>query len=330
MDCAQSALCTCPMIGTSASRAPVPQSSGHVRDLIKELHLEHLNSLLNLLCHQRDVPSSVDELGLWDCFCVPHGCSTWAWVTCSILLSMGIDVLLEAIGSPGVRPYVETVIRWSSTAELPSTVWVVAVCRTTTGTSSSRSCARAAPLRLSTPWVLVLVTSLAISWLRPFLNEDPCGLIAAAILPCRFSLPAGTALLPAVGPLCPAVVALFRSSYRPSACSGSSFAVLMALHEPPTMELHGFLVGLHSLPPVRLARTRGTRPSRLSTRPRCCGNRRPVPLLEHSPSAPPGTLSPLTPRLTQRSGLIRPLLLKTDEGLSPLSASVPGAHPAKA
>ena len=55
----------------------------------------------------------------------------------------------------------------------------------------------------------------------------------------------------------------------------------MALHEPRTMALHGFLVGLHSLPPVRLARTRGTRPSRLSTRPRCCGgNRRPVPLLE--------------------------------------------------
>ena len=35
-----------------------------------------------------------------------------------------------------------------------------------------------------------LVTSLAVSWLRPFLNEDPCGLIAAASLPYGFLLPA--------------------------------------------------------------------------------------------------------------------------------------------
>ena len=82
---------------------------------------------------------------------------------------------------------------------------------------------------------------------------------------------------------------LFRSSYRPSTCSGSSCEVLMALR--------GLLVGLHSLPPVRMASTRGTRPSRLSARPRYCGNRRPVPLLGHSPRAAPGALSALTPRL---------------------------------
>ena len=38
---------------------------------------------------------------------------------------------------------------------------------------------------------LILVASLAVSWLRPFLKEDLCGLLAAAILPGRF--------LPAVG-----------------------------------------------------------------------------------------------------------------------------------
>ena len=66
---------------------------------------------------------------------------------------------------------------------------------------------------------------------------------------------------------------LFRSCNCPSTCSASSCAVLMALR--------GLLVELHSLPPVRMARTRGTRPSRLSARPRYCGNRRPVPLLGH-------------------------------------------------
>ena len=50
----QSAFWICSMIGTSESRAPVHPSNGHVRDLIKELHLEHLNSLLHLLCHPKE------------------------------------------------------------------------------------------------------------------------------------------------------------------------------------------------------------------------------------------------------------------------------------
>ena len=41
------------------------------------------------------------------------------------------------------------------------------------------------------PCPRILVTSLAVSWLRPSLNEDPCGLFAAAVLFCWF--------LPAVG-----------------------------------------------------------------------------------------------------------------------------------
>ena len=36
----------------------------------------------------------------------------------------------------------------------------------------------------------VLVTSLTTAWLRPFLNEDPCGLLAPASLPCTLFLPA--------------------------------------------------------------------------------------------------------------------------------------------
>ena len=39
----------CPMIGTSESRAPIHPSNGHVRDLIKDVHLAHLHSLPNLL-----------------------------------------------------------------------------------------------------------------------------------------------------------------------------------------------------------------------------------------------------------------------------------------
>ena len=39
------------------------------------------------------------------------------------------------------------------------------------------------------PCPRILVTSLAVSWLRPSLNEDPCGLFAAAVLFCWF-LPA--------------------------------------------------------------------------------------------------------------------------------------------
>ena len=41
------------------------------------------------------------------------------------------------------------------------------------------------------PVARILVTSLAVSWLRPFPNEGPCGLFAGALLPCWF--------LPAVG-----------------------------------------------------------------------------------------------------------------------------------
>ena len=61
---------------------------------------------------------------------------------------------------------------------------------------------------------------------------------------------------------------------------------------------------------------------------RSCGNRLPVPLLWHSLRVVLGTLSALTPRRhvagapcgcpVQRSGLIRPLLLRTDQSLSAL------------
>ena len=89
--------------------------------------------------------------------------------------------------------------------------------------------------------------------------------------------PAVVALLPAAGPLRPAVVALFRSSLFPPrtavtsltstcllvssllpaatvrhvhniACSCYSCAVLMALHEPLAMALHGSLASLHGSP----------------------------------------------------------------------------------
>ena len=51
----------------------------------------------------------------------------------------------------------------------------------------------------------------ALSWLRPFQNEDLRGLLAAASLPGLFLLGVGYAHLPAVSPLFPAVVALSTS-----------------------------------------------------------------------------------------------------------------------
>ena len=54
---------------------------------------------------------------------------------------------------------------------------------------------RFAPSRHPRPCHQILVTSRAISLLRPFLNEDPCGLLAAVVLPCWF-LPAVSYALP--------------------------------------------------------------------------------------------------------------------------------------
>ena len=104
-----SAFWICSMIGTSGSRAPVHPSNGHVRDLIKELHLEHLNSLLYLLCHPKNVRSSVDELGLWDCRCLPHGPPPWELArpvsgqlapSCSAWASTFFKKLLDHRGVP--------------------------------------------------------------------------------------------------------------------------------------------------------------------------------------------------------------------------------------
>ena len=61
----------------------------------------------------------------------------------------------------------------------------------------------------------ILVTSHALSWLRPFLNEDPGGLLTAAVLPCRFLPAVGCALsfllhvlIPAVGHALPLAAGL--------------------------------------------------------------------------------------------------------------------------
>ena len=102
--------------------------------------------------------------------------------------------------------------------------------------SSPRAC-RASQTRLEScrrccAALRILVTSLAVSWLRPFLNEDPCGLFAAASLlclvlacswVCSFLPAVGPLFSPAVGPLfSPAVCPLFYNPLwvRSSQCCG--------------------------------------------------------------------------------------------------------------
>ena len=69
------------MIGTSESRAHVIHPTGTFGISSKDGIWSTTISFLNLLSHQR-VHSSDDELGLWDCPCLPHGCRLWNLVLC--------------------------------------------------------------------------------------------------------------------------------------------------------------------------------------------------------------------------------------------------------
>ena len=67
--------------------------------------------------------------------------------------------------------------------------WLCVTSYCTPASPSSMSCTTNS-LFNSSQAVQILVTSLAISWLRPSLNKDPCCLIAAPSLPCKFFSPA--------------------------------------------------------------------------------------------------------------------------------------------
>ena len=86
---------------------------------------------------------------------------------------------------------------------------VIVLILTTTDTDSLSS-------RLSSYAPSIFIASRTVSWLRPFLDEDPFGLFAADFLPCDVlscswlcssCLPLALPLLPAVDPLFPAAVA---------------------------------------------------------------------------------------------------------------------------
>ena len=75
-------------------------------------------------------------------------------------------------------------------------------------------------------WCRTASLPLATSWLRPFLNEDPCGLTAAASLPCTFFPPAVGYVLPACCWLCSF---LLRFSFPSTCCSWNWAAEMSAL-----------------------------------------------------------------------------------------------------
>ena len=70
---------------TSKSQAPAVNHNGQLHHIVLEMHLEYPNNLLDLLdgrhlslCHQKNVHSSVDELGFWDCHCLLHDLRLWS------------------------------------------------------------------------------------------------------------------------------------------------------------------------------------------------------------------------------------------------------------
>ena len=81
---------------TSESQAPVTHHHRHVRQLILELRLRYLTSLLDLLdgrhlskCHQRKVHSFLNELGLRDFHCLLRDLHLWNLLN---LLNKNIDI----------------------------------------------------------------------------------------------------------------------------------------------------------------------------------------------------------------------------------------------